>query len=194
MLVREVMTAPAVTVTPRTTVRDAVRLLDRHAVTAVPVVDEHGELVGVLSEADLVRGVLPQDARARMQPDEPAESPPARVVADVMSGHPVTVRPDDDLADAVELLTSTAVKSLPVVGAGRVVGVVSRRDVLHLLARDDVRVESEVAELFRADGVDWLVEVTDGVVRVTGPTDDHQRRLATVLARSVAGVVAVAFE
>lgn len=194
MLVKEVMTAPAVTVTPDTSVRDALRLLDAHTITSLPVLDAEGTVVGVVSEADLVREAVLRDPRARLRPVAVAEAPPAATVAEVMTNHPVTVTENADLADAVELLTSTAVKSLPVVAHGMVVGVLSRRDVVHLLARDDDRIEAEVSELFRSDGFDWLADVRDGAVTVSGPTNDAERRLATVLAGTVAGVVAVRVE
>jgi CBS domain-containing protein len=78
-----------------------------------------------------------------------------------------------------------------VVDGGKVVGVVSRRDVVHLLARQDDAIRREVDELVRMENDDWLVDVADGVVRVTGPADEHERRVAEVLAGSVTGVVAV---
>jgi CBS domain-containing protein len=191
MWVRDAMSTPAITVGEETSVRAALKLLDEHCVTSLPVVDEEGRVVGIVSEADLVRDALLPDPRTRLIPQEVRETAPPRKVAEVMTRHPVTVTEHDDLAEAVELLTSTAVKSVPVLAEGRLVGVLSRRDVVHLLAREDERIEAEISELFRADGVDWLAEVSDGVVRVSGPADEKQRRLAQALAGSVAGVVAI---
>ena len=193
MLVREVMTPRPVTVHPGTESKTALRLLDRHAVTSMAVVDGESRIVGVVSEADLIREALPPDPRAHMIP--PSEDPrPTRphTVGEVMNRHPVAVTADADLSEAVALMTSTAVKSLPVVdGRGRVVGMVSRRDVVHLLARDDERIEREVDELFREAGVDWLVRVDDGEVTVEGPGDRSSRAIATSLAATVAGVTGV---
>jgi CBS domain-containing protein len=191
MLIREVMTAPAITVTTDTSTRDALRLLDRNQITALPVVDRHGNLVGVLSEADLLQdAVLPEDrppaAAVRL-----STAPPVRRIGEVMTHLVVTVTGDSDLDQAVELMTSTMLKSLPVVDHGRVIGVVSRRDVIHMLATRDQRIRADVAELLRSECPDWLVEVDDGVVRVTGPDNEHQRRIAEVLAGTVTGVVAV---
>jgi CBS domain-containing protein len=191
MLVRDVMTTSVVSVTAGTTVREALRLLDLHSITCLPVVDADGRLEGVVSEADLLRESLPEDARTRMMPVDVPRSAPASTVGDVMTTHPVTLSPGDDLAIAVDLLTSTAVKSAPVVERGAVAGVISRRDVVHLLARDDERIQEEVSSLFQADDTDWLAEVEDGVVTVTGPATDAERRVADVLATSVSGVVAV---
>ena len=89
------------------------------------------------------------------------------------------------------MLTSTMVKSLPVVDHGLVVGVVSRKDVVHLLARRDESIRAELDELVRSEGADWQVDVTDGVVLVSGPADEHQSGVAEALAGSVRGVVGV---
>lgn len=191
MWVREAMTSPVVTVTEDMSVRAALKLLDRHRVTSLPVVDDAGRVVGIVSEADLVRDAVLRDQRKRIIPQDVTDTPPPRRVGDVMTAHPVTVTGTDDLADAVELLTTTTVKSLPVLEEGHVVGVLSRRDVVHLLAREDERIEADVVELFRAEDVDWLVDVDEGVVRISGPADEPERRLAQALAGSVTGVVAV---
>ena len=191
MLVRDVMTTQVVTMRPETSVHEAIRLLDASSITAAPVVEHGDRVVGVVSEADLLRDAVPQDNRTGMVPHEVPRQAAARTVAEVMTTHPVTLKSTDDLAVAVELLTSTAIKSAPVVDDDRLVGVLSRRDVVHLLARDDERIESEVSELLRADGTDWVAEVRDGVVTVKGPSTEAERRVADVLAASVPGVVAV---
>jgi CBS domain-containing protein len=193
MLVREVMTPRPLTVHPGTETKTALRLLDQHAVTSLPVVDGDRRIVGVVSEADLVREALPPDPRAHMIPAAEEPRPPRpHTVGEVMNRHPVSVHGDADLSDAVELMTSTAVKSLPVVDERRhVVGMVSRRDVVHLLARDDERIEREVDALYREFGVDWLVRVDDGTVTVEGPDDRSSRAVATSLAATVAGVTDV---
>jgi CBS domain-containing protein len=191
MLVRDVMTSPAVTVTETTKVRAAARVLDAHAVTAVPVVDGSGALVGVLSEADLIREMLLPDPRVHVE--TPPSNHPPRVgrVGEVMTRMPVVVSPAEDLSVAVELMTSTTVKSLPVVEHGRLLGMLSRRDVLRALARADDTIEIEVNALLKADGTDWWATVEDGVVEVAGPQSEPERRVAEVLAGSVTGVVAV---
>jgi len=85
------------------------------------------------------------------------------------------------------------VSRLPVVDRGRVVGVISRGDIIRLLAREDPRIEAEIDELLRQAGMDWLVEVTDGVAVVEGPADERERELARVLVCTVPGVVGVHF-
>ena len=122
----------------------------------------------------------------------PHTAEPGRV-DEVMSRHPVTVEPESDVADAVELMMSNGVKSLPVVEHGRVVGVFSRRDVVHVLARPDDAVQEEVGELFRELGRDWLLNVHDGGVEVEGPETAAEIRLAEVVAATVPGVSRVFF-
>jgi CBS domain-containing protein len=194
MWVRDVMTRQPVTVGEDTGIKTAMRMLDRHSITAMPVVDASGRLVGVLSEADVVRDVVHPDVRSRIlqRDDWPREQP--RVVAEVMSRHPLTVHAETDLAEAVEIMTSTTVKSLPVVDDhGHVVGVVSRRDVVHSVARSDEDAERAVESMFEFLGVDWLVEVTDGVATVDGPADAKQQALARTAVGTVEGVLDVTF-
>ncbi len=121
MLVREVMTTGPVTVRPEATTKVALRMLDGHAITSMPVV-QNGRIVGVVSEADLLRDAVPRDGRTHLLPteDDASRQAPASCVLDVMNHHPLTVDANLDLADAVDLMTSTAVKSVPVVdGAER---------------------------------------------------------------------------
>jgi len=192
MLVREVMTADPVTVRPATHVKEALRLLDTHAITAMPVVDRSGAIVGVVSEADLVREGVPMDPRAHMMPDLGPWTEPPTCVMDVMSRPPVTVSQDSDVADAVELMTSTTVKSLPVVDhARRPVGMISRRDVVHRLSRPDEAIESELDERFRRLGVEWVATVDEGRVTIDGPVDNRARSLAMTTATTVPGVRSV---
>lgn len=189
MLVREVMTSPALTVQLGTPLKAALALLDEHAVTMLPVVSPAGVVVGVLSEADVVREALTPDVRRHLIVSGDLSVERAHDVGDLMSLHPVTVTEDTDLAAAAVLMTDTAVKSLPVVDDhDRVVGVVSRRDIVHLLARPDEVVEAEADELLRQLGTDWLVDVQDGIAWVTGPVTDHQRSLAVSSVLSVPGV------
>lgn len=194
MLVREVMTEPAVTVAPETSVKQAVLLLDRHQITAMPVVDDEGHLVGVVSEADVLRDVLPTDRRVHELLVEITAPVVQLRVTDVMTHLPVSVSPDDDLAEAVELLVGTQVKSLPVVGFGRVVGMVSRRDVIAVLAHRDELIEAEVDEELRQAGVECMVEVEDGVVRLRDADGPDALRIAQVIASRVPGVIGVSAE
>jgi CBS domain-containing protein len=191
MLVREVMTSPAVTVGPETTLKQAIRMLDEHNITAMPVVDKAGHPVGVLSEADVLRDAVPADRRAHERLVEITGPTVQLAVTDVMTHLPVSVSPDDDVAQAVELLVDTQVKSLPVVGSGQVVGMISRRDVIAVLARQDVLIEAEIDEELRLAGVECTVEVSDGVVHLQDADGPDSLRIAQIIASRVPGVVAL---
>jgi CBS domain-containing protein len=193
MLVREVMTSPAITVHEAATIKDAIHLLEEHSIAAMPVLDNNGGIVGVLSEADVIREMVVPDQRAHEVPVRLTPPPFHARVADVMSKHALTVTSDTDLASAADLMTSTAVKSLPVVDRGEVVGVISRRDIIRMLSREDDRIEAEIDELLRQAGQDWLVDVNDGVAVVDGPLDEKERELARVLVCTIPGVVGVDF-
>jgi CBS domain-containing protein len=191
MLVREVMSSPAVTVAPGTPLKHAVQLLDGHRITAMPVVDDQGHLVGVVSEADVLRDTVTPDRRAHERSVEIAAPPVHLAVTDVMTHLPISVSPDDDLSRAVDLLVDTQVKSLPVVAYGRVVGMVSRRDVIAVLARQDALIEAEVDEALRLAGVECVVGVDDGVVQLDGAQSAESLRVARVIASRVPGVIGV---
>ncbi|HSE07023.1 MAG TPA: CBS domain-containing protein [Nocardioidaceae bacterium] len=192
MLVRDVMSSPAITVSPRTSVKECLRVLDLNHVTALPVVERDGELVGIVSEADLLRDTVRHDERAHLIPHEQPSAAP-RSIAEVMSVLSLTVTPDSDLSEAVDLMTGTAVKSLPVVEKGHVVGVVSRSDIVHLLARSDDQIAAEIDDLLRSAELEYQVDVEDGNVVLEGSQDPHKQRVAEVVAGSVKGVISVRF-
>jgi len=193
MLVEDVMTADPVTVTGDTSVKKALGLLATHAITSMPVVDEHGTVRGVVSEADLIRDLVTRDPRSHEIPSESDwQVRPARV-RDVMTPHAITVRPDTDLAVAVDLITSTSIKSVPVVDVHeRLVGMLSRSDVVRVLARADAELERQVDAMLTSVGLtDWVADVHDGTVALSGPEDSADRAMARLVASTVPGVVEV---
>jgi CBS domain-containing protein len=190
MLVRDVMTTPVVTIHATMSIKDGLRLLDEHHVTSLPVTDADGRLVGIVSEADLLRDAVRPDSRTSLLPHDVVEHHPTRV-EEVMTTSSLTVAVDDDLSEAVAVMTTHRVKSMPVVEEGRVVGVVSRSDVVHMLARGDEQIRSEVDELLRSAELDARVEVSDGEVTVSMADDPATRRIARTIAESVAGVITV---
>ncbi len=132
MRTREVMSHPVTTVAPETPVRTAAAMLAAHGFTAVPVVDAHRRLVGIVTEADLVDGqVFEVSARTPRWDEQPT-------VRDVMTPEPLTARPDDDIAAVVAEMLDARVRSMPVVDHGELVGIVSRRDVLRLVAAGEL--------------------------------------------------------
>jgi CBS domain-containing protein len=194
--VREVMSSPVITVPPDMGLKEVAALLVRHGISAVPVVDDD-ELVGIVSEADLVPLELAPDPRAHLIPpaDPPGRLP--KVAAEVMT-HAVIALPEDaDTAEAGRLLLERRIKSIPVVKGRRVVGIVARRDLLEVLARRDQEIAGELEALLVAElgaPTPYRVTVRDGIVTLTGPTDPTSRRLASLLAREVPGVVEVRFD
>jgi len=191
MFVHDVMTTGVVTVRTDTHVKAALQLLDRHAITAMPVLDRGGHILGVVSEVDLLRDAFVHDPRASLLPAADSTEV-ATYVEEVMTNQAIVISQDADVTEAVELITDTAVKSLPVVDANRrLVGILSRHDIVHRLARPDQDIKSGVDEMMTELGIDWTTSVDDGVVVVLGPTTERERRLARAAAATVTGVRAV---
>ncbi|TCO20317.1 BON domain-containing protein [Kribbella steppae] len=191
MLIQDLMSTPAITVLGETPVGEALHLLDEHKISALPVVDRRGHLVGVVSEADLMQDALQLDDRALSVPIRMSASARPRRVAEVMARLVVSVHSDDVLDDAIDLLRATMVKSLPVLQENRVIGVISRSDVIHFLAERDTQIRTDVARRLHDRNPDWRVEVDDGVVKVSGPVSDQARHQAEAVVGTVRGVIAV---
>jgi CBS domain-containing protein len=134
MRARDVMTNPVITVRPHVPARAAAALLVSHGFTAAPVVDAEGRVRGIATEADLMRGRIGPDGLIAGPDLEP-------VVADVMSAAPPGVSPDTDLADVVTEMLETGTRSVPIIDRGHLVGIVTRRDVLRVVANRDLTSE-----------------------------------------------------
>jgi CBS domain-containing protein len=191
MQARQIMTTPVVTVRPETSVRDAATLLLEHRITAAPVLDPEGELVGIVSEGDLVVDRFGHDPRSQLRPveDEPAGP---QTVAEVMTTPVVALGPSADAADLAETMLDSDIRSIPIVEGATVLGIVSRRDLLRTLVRDDDAIRVEILQRLSSSGQAtdrWEVQVTDGTVLLVGDTDDG--RAVTALARTVPGVASV---
>ncbi|MFE2756972.1 HPP family protein [Actinosynnema sp. NPDC059335] len=197
MRVRDLMTREVVTVSPETPVRDAGALLVARGFTMLPVVDERDDLVGVVTEADVLRDRLPVDPRALVHGEPPRRRPtPCRTVGEAMSGPAVSASPGTDVADLARLMLDHAARSACVVDGKRLVGVVTRRDLLRAISRDDHAVAAEVRRRLcvYADARRWAVSVVDGRATITDELDDERdRHVAAVLAAAVPGVVEVRF-
>ena len=195
MLVRDVMSCPVVTVEPHTPVRAAATLLAVRGFTALPVIDGEGELVGIVTEADLLRDRVRHDARSPLFGVELAAGPPPSSVADVMTVDVVTVQPSSDVADLVERMRVRGIRSAPVVGAAEeLVGIVSRRDVLQTVTRTDAEIAVDVRrrlENYAGPGR-WDVTVQSGTVTLGDPFgDEAEQHTAAVIAAAARGVVDV---
>jgi len=217
MQVSDVMTSPVISVEPSASIGAAARLMLANKISGLPVVDQSGAPVGIVSEGDFLRrGELgterkrPRWLEFFIGPGKSAEEyiqAHSRKVEEVMTPGVVSVGPEATLDEAVETLIRHRIKRLPVVREGKLVGIVTRSDLLKALTRvlpdgtlappsSDERIRATIeAELGRQD---WAgnglirVEVIDGVVELTGTIfDERQRRAAHVLAENVQGVKSV---
>jgi CBS domain-containing protein len=194
MRARDIMTTDVQTVRQDEPVRRAAELLAARSVTALPVLDSAGALVGMVSEGDLLWRRVPSDPTAHLRRDQKPDPGPA-LVADVMSGHPVTTTPDVDVAEVADAMLRRDVRSMPVTDGRRVVGIISRRDILRAAVRGDDVLTKEVQhrlDEYAGESRQWTVTVSEGVAAIAGAyRDDGERLVVGVLARSVPGVTSV---
>jgi CBS domain-containing protein len=215
MKAREIMSLEVVSVRPDASILEAVRLMLQNRISGLPVVDRQGMLVGVVTEGDFLRRAETGTQRKRtrwieffMGPGESADEyvhTHGRKVADVMTPTPITITEDTRLDEIVSLMEQRSVKRLPVVRQGRVVGIVSRANLLHALAcvvgelpgsaRTDVTIREQIMSEFSNKAWsprDFNVVVRDGVVELWGTIlDERERQAAKVAVENVAGVKAV---
>ena len=218
MLVREVMSAPVITIDPRATLRSAIqKMLDAH-LSALPVVDGAGKLVGIVSEADLLHRteIGTENKRPRwleflLGPGRSAAEythSHARYVEEIMTPDPVTIGEDASLDDAVKSMESRKIKRIPVMRGEALVGIVSRSDMLRALMKSgklmpDPSValgDPEIAEAIRREinaqkwsTPDAIKIVVAGVnVTLNGTIfDERERDAIRVCAENVPGVKTV---
>jgi CBS domain-containing protein len=204
--VNDVMTTAVVTVARDTPYRGVVDLLVSNRFSAVPVVDEFQRVTGVVSEADLLRKIeyagaeQPRLFDGRRRRGERVKAS-ARTAADLMSTPPVTVPTSTSIPAAARVMDSEGVKRLPVIDdLGRLVGIVSRGDLLKVHLRPDDRIEADVVSgvlrPFVAEEIGKVrVTVADGVVTFAGRVERWSTTdIVDRLTRQVAGVVEVVDE
>ncbi|MFJ1704957.1 CBS domain-containing protein [Kitasatospora sp. NPDC088346] len=199
--VGDVMTHDVVRVAPGTGFREIVGLLAEFGISAVPVVDGDDRPVGIVSEADLLRTQSAQEDPSRLFPPPPAGGPDhtgASTAEQLMARPALCATPGTSVVAAARLMSGHRVKRLPVVDAeGRLVGVVSRSDLLRVFLRDDRAIRRDVVEevLDRIEGVSPAttgVEVEQGRVVLSGSIGPpHIAAIVLRLCRSVDGVVSV---
>jgi CBS domain-containing protein len=191
MRANELMSRPVVTVATDATTRQVARMLVDNDITAAPVVDENGRLVGIVSEADLIRGQIQPDGRAHLTNLTDPTIPQPRTLAEIMTRDVICVPTSADAADIAALMLKAAIRSVPVVKDDVPVGMVSRRDLLATLVRDDGAIAAEVTARLTdyANGPSpFTVTVTDGVVTLTGDSTVDEFRIARLLTGTVVGV------
>jgi CBS domain-containing protein len=212
MRAHQIMTRTVVTIGPEATILEAANTMLRSHVSGLPVVDAAGKLVGVVSEGDFIRRseIGTQRKRGRWLKFLLGASVTAtdyvhehgRKVADVMTDDPVTIGEDATLEEIVTAMETNGVKRLPVMRDGKLVGIVSRANLLQAVASlareipdptaDDDHIRSRVIAALEKN--DWSpfglnVVVRDGIVHLSGViTDEGSRQAAMVAAQNVAGV------
>jgi CBS domain-containing protein len=200
-LVKDLMTTQVVTVEPATPFKEIVARLAEHRVSALPVVDDHGLVLGVVSEADLLlKEEFPEPdhdiplfwtKRRRLERDKAA----ATTARDLMSIAVVSVSPDATVAEAARSMHRAGVKRLPVVAeGGRLVGIVSRGDLLRVFDRPDQDIRREIVDEvivgeFMMDPNRFFIHVNDGAVVLQGQVE--RRSILPFLVRAVRGVEGV---
>ena len=212
----DVMTTKVISVAPDDSVLHAVRLMLQHKISGLPVIDAHGALVGIVTEGDLLRraetGTQKQHPRwieFMIGPGVLAEEyvrASARKISEIMSRNVRAIDEDTPVSEAVDLMEERRIKRLPVVRDGKVVGILSRANLLHALASvgheaeaatpDDVEIRETL--LRHLDKQPWAplaivnVTVRDGVVELWGAVTDERERTALVIAaENIPGVKSV---
>ena len=215
----DVMVREVVTVTPDTDVAEVVRLLGEHDVSALPVVDEDGTVVGIVSEGDLLRREeigtekhrpwwLEAITPAATLAHEFAKSHGQRV-EEVMSTEIVSASEDTPLDEIATLLEKHRIKRVPIIRDGKLVGIVSRSNLIQALASAQIELPPAIETdrvirselLSRLAAQDWTnfgarnVIVSQGVVHLWGLVgSEDERHALTALAEEVPGVVGVSDE
>lgn len=217
MLIKDVMTSPVVCVTETDLLSDAITLMVVHKISGLPVLDSAGQLVGILSEGDLLRRVELGSGSDEgswwsrlLSSRELAEHyrrSNGRQVSDVMTAQPITIGETATLSDAAGLMQKHRVKRLPVLRDGVVVGLLTRMDFVRLLGQlvapayeeaaisdDEVksRIRAEIAHQSWSRNCDVEITVAQGRVTLDGlvPSEVH-RESVRVAADNVPGVLSV---
>ena len=204
MKVSDVMTRDVVTVEEDTPLKDVAELLLEHDISGVPVVYE-GHVVGVVSETDILYKERGPEGEPRGTISWLLDTPEvnfrrklaARTAGEAMSSPPVTIRPSRPLAQAAAMMLEHRVNRLPVVDGDRLVGLVTRSDMVRAFARSDAEIEQAIREdvflrtLWQSsEGV--VVDVSGGEVVLRGEVhSEAQADAIRVFAARVPGVVAV---
>jgi CBS-domain-containing membrane protein len=198
--VRDVMTVEVAAVAPEASYREVVNMITGHRVGGVPVIDDAGRVLGVVSEVDVLHKLEMAETpeRRRLFTGRRHAKAKADTARDLMTAPAVTATPYDPVVSAAKLMDRERVKRLPVVDdGGHLVGIVTRGDLLKVHLRPDADIRRDVVDrvlrgvLAVEEGI-VRVSVDDGVVRLVGQLDRRTAvELAAHLTARVDGVVRV---
>ena len=205
LTIRDVMTTETITVGPDTALREVARLMTEHRISGVPVTDDVGTVVGVVSEADFLMkeqggGAIHHRRLARLLGESRTSRAQlarlgARSAGEAMTAPAITVGPWCRIAEAAQLMTERRINRLPVVdGDGSLVGIVSRADLVRAYLRTDEQLTRTIRdEVLRRnlllDPGTFQVNVAEGVASVSGSVE--RRSTAEMIAHEVALVPGV---
>jgi CBS domain-containing protein len=215
MRAHQIMTRPVITVAPDANIVEAANAMLLNHISGLPVVDEAGKLVGIVSQGDFIRRaeIGTQRKRGRwlkflVGPGGAASDfvhERGRKVGEIMTTEPCTVTENATLEDVVELMQRNNVKRLPVMRGDQIVGIVTRTNLLRAVAGlardvpdptvDDDHIRNRI--ITAVERADWApfglgVIVLDGVVHLSGViTNEHSRQASIVAAENVSGVTKV---
>jgi CBS domain-containing protein len=207
MKAQDIMTREVLTVSPQTSVREIAALMMEKNISGVPVVGDNGAIIGIVSEGDLLhRAEVGTERKHKwwfqiFADSDAAAREYAKVhglsARDVMSRHVISVRDDAEIRDVADILDSHRIKRVPVLNDGRLVGIISRRDLVRALSQvqsssvpeklDNAALHRALRDRFKSQS--WLndayinVAVNDGVVELWGlvvSEDQHRALLALV--------------
>lgn len=183
MLARDLMSVPVVSVRPDAELKQVAEVLSRHGIGAAAVLDDEGRALGVVSEADVLRAMQ-------------GGTHGAHTAAHVMTSPAVCVPDTAPMARIARVMTERRVRRVLVESGHRVVGVVSRADIVRALVRPDEAIAAELDALLDDEIATigrYRTTVRDGYVTLTGPPDAPYRTLAELLVRAVPGVIDVTY-
>jgi CBS domain-containing protein len=195
------MTTEVATIEKSASLKEAARILIERRISGLPVVDEHGDLVGIVTEGDVLHQETLRHPATTLKSFLQGAEERALSVEQAMTKKVKTIGDEADHTEAARLMETSGVKRLPVTNSdGRLVGILSRSDILKVFARGD----SEISQEIRSEVIErilWLepasltVDVADGVVTLEGtvPTKSDSRILEE-MTRRIDGVVSVSAE
>lgn len=209
----DIMSMNVISVSPGTDIHEIAKTLLVNRISAVPVVDDRGKLLGIVSEGDLIRRRESGTARHTswwlrllQNPNELAQEyvkTHGRTAKDVMTRKVITVTEETSVSEIAEILEKNRIKRVPVVHDGKVVGIVSRANLLHgLVVRkipitrkgQGVELKKAVLEELRETGVRSLIDVvvSDGAVHLCGSVEsDPEKEALEIAASNTPGVTKV---